>query len=415
MSDKKQAIQDRIYDAWVEKDRNGIAIASVGIGKAKWIIDRCRELVKEHKTGKILVMTNSTQLRDEGFPKEIDKWWNRSAFFDRCDIQCYATTYKWTGVKFLAVFADEFDMSLSPEFSKFYGNNTWDYFMGLSGTLTQEQYEMAIQIAPMVFQYSVQEAQVEGLVNKVKIFIHNVPVSWQKTVDTGKGFMTSEANEIKYWNNAIAELEEEINHNRETIKNIQDLGWYNNMGIHDIPGIRVGLKGKDEHLKFKRMARARKFYNLQSTTLYALKLQEYLLKKYEGEKIIMFSKSIDVAKRLGPAYHSKDQNQSNIDKFNSGENRVLSVVGSVNRGVSFVNLRHAITHSMDGSSTNFIQREIGRMVRENPDVLAKVHILNPVINDYKEGIIQLQPRKWIEKATKGFETEDINIKEFWEK
>ena len=129
----------------------------------------------------------------------------------------------------------------------------------------------------------------------------------------------------------------------------------------------------------------------------------------------MFSKSQKIADSLGPSYHSKNKKQENLDKFNTGENRVLSVVGSVNRGINFIDLRHAITHSMDGSSTNFIQREIGRMVRANPDDLAKVHIMNPVINDYKKGIIQLQPRKWIEKATKGFEAENINVTQWWEK
>jgi len=175
------------------------------------------------------------------------------------------------------------------------------------------------------------------------------------------------------------------------------------------------VRGKQEHLKRKRMARARVFYNLESVSKYAMKLQNYLLEKYEGDKLIMFSKSIKIADQLGPTFHSKNKSQENIDKFNSGENKVLSVVASVSRGVSFVNLKHAITHSMDASSTNFVQREIGRMVRANPDELAKVHILNPVLNDYKQGIVDLQPRVWIDKATKGFETEDINIKQFWEK
>ena len=412
---KKQKIQDQINSLWKENNRNGIAIASVGVGKAKWIIDRCKELVQEHKKGKILVMTNSTQLRDEGFLQELDKWWDRTEFFNRCDIQCYATTYKWSGVKFLAVFADEFDMSLSPEFSKFYWNNSWDYFMGLSGTLTPEQFEIARRIAPMLFQYTVQQAQDEGLINKVRIIIHNVPLSWQQTMDTGKGFMTSEASNIKYWNRSIDELTDEVNVQKELIQNIQEQGWYAGMGIASVPSLKVILRSKTEHLKNKRMARARQFYNLKSVTKYALRLQEFLLNKHPDDKVIMFSKSVQIADELGPSYHSKNKNQENIDKFNTGENRVLSVVGSVSRGVSFENLKYAISHSMDGSSTNFIQREIGRMVRANPDEVATVHLLNPVINDYKTGIHQLQSRVWIEKATKGFEVEEMNIKQWWTK
>ena len=358
-------------------------------------------------------MTNSTHLRDTGFPEELDKWWNREEFFDRCDIQCYQTAYKWEGKKYLGVFADEFDTSLTPKYSKFYWNNKWEYFMGLSGTLTEDQYETALQIAPMLFQYSVQQAQSDGLINKVEIFVHNVPLSWINTLDTGKGFVTSEVSNIKYWNKGVEELQDEINMQKEMIKQIQENGMYDNLSIVDVPELRRSLRGKNEHLKRKRMARARQFYNMPSLSVYALKLQGYLLGKYPEDKVIMFSKSTKIADSLGPSYHSKNKKEQNLIDFNNGTNRVLSVVKSVSRGISFVNLKHAITQSMDASATGFIQREIGRMVRANPDEIAKVHILNPVINDSKLGLVQLQPKVWIDKATKGFKYKEINIVDWW--
>jgi len=414
-TNKKQAVQDRINDAWVKADRNGVAIASVGVGKAKWIIDRCRELVGQVKRGTVMVLTNSTHLRDVGFLEELDKWWDRDVFFDRCDIQCYQTAYKWTGQNFLAVFADEFDQSLTPEYSKFYWNNNWKYFMGLSGTLTEDQMEMATRIAPMLFSYTVQQAQEDGVINKVEIFVHNVPLSGLNNFDTGKGFMTSELKNITYWIKSVDELQDEVNIQRQLIKDIQSQGFVQGMGIQDIPALKWTLKGKMEHLKRKRIARARQFYSLNSLTIYALRLQEFILDKHPEDKVLMFSKLIKMADKLGPSYHSKKKSKKTIDNFNSGESRILSVVGSVSRGVSFVNVRHSITHSMDASKTNFTQREVGRMVRNNPDSVSKLHILNPIINDPKKGLVDLQPKEWIKKACVGFHTRTMNVPQWWGK
>jgi len=411
---KKQEVQDRIFESWNQADRNGIAIASVGIGKAKWIIDRCRELTKEFKRGTVMVLTNSTHLRDVGFLKELDKWWSREEFYQRCDIQCYQTAYKWTGQSFLAVFADEFDTSLSPEYSKFYWNNTWQLFMGLSGTMTEDQIEIAVRIAPLLFKYTVQKAQEDGVVNKVEIFVHNVPLSRINNYDTGKGFLTSEYKNIMYWNNSVAELEDEVNMQRQLIKDIQQNGMAQGLGIQDIPGLRRTLSGKTEYLKRKYIARSRQYYSLHSLVMYALELQEFILKKHPEGKILMFSKLTKIADKLGPAYHSKRKSIKTIDDFNSGKSRVLSVVGSVKRGVSFVDVTHSITHSMDSSKTNFTQREVGRMVRNNPDTVSKLHILNPVINDPEKGLIDLQPKKWIEKACAGFSTRVMNVPQWWD-
>ena len=414
-ANKKQKIQDNIKLAWEQGGRNGITVASVGIGKAKWIIDRCIELTEQFRVGTIMVLTNSTHLRDVGFLKEVERWWDLDEFFDRCDIQCYQTAYKWRDQSFLAVFADEFDTSMTPKYSEFYWNNKWKYFMGLSGTLTQDQYDMAKGIAPMLFQYSVHQAQDEGVINKVELFIHNVPISTIVNLDTGKGFETSEYKNIMYWNSSFDELLEQVKEIGQMIKDIQQNGESGGFTILDVTNLRANLKGKQLYLKRKAMARARQFHGLPSLVTYALKLQEFILNKYPEDKVLMFSKLTKIADQLGPSYHTKNKNSKTIDDFNSGDSRVLSVVSSVKRGVSFVNVKHSITHSLDGSATNFEQREIGRMVRNNPDSVSKIHLLNPVINSRSKGIIQLQPRVWIDKVSKGFFIKEVNIPQWWGK
>ena len=81
-----------------------------------------------------MVPTNQLQ---EQFKEEFIKW-GYEHVLDRVDIVCYASAYKLENEHYQVVVYDEIRLGLSPEYRKFFENNTWDRLLFMTATVPEE-------------------------------------------------------------------------------------------------------------------------------------------------------------------------------------------------------------------------------------------------------------------------------------
>jgi len=123
----------------------------------------------------------------------------------------------------------------------------------------------------------------------------------------------------------------------------------------------------------KRLNRSRFLYTLKSKTEVTKKLLK-LFKK--DKKIIIFTKSIDIAKELCEnTIHSKNNNNDNIlRQFINNDINKISTVNMLNEGVTIPDIDTVIIESFDSNSNNLLQR-IGRSLQYKKDKIVKVIIM----------------------------------------
>ena len=125
--DSRSKIQQEAIQAWMPK-KKGILLLGTGMGKSKLAIDVLKKLYpKGLNEAKVLLLVNSQDLRDRNWFKEF-KEWNALEWYKDIVRECYQTVYKWKDTNWDLVISDEFDVSLSPEYVKFYLNNTFNMF-----------------------------------------------------------------------------------------------------------------------------------------------------------------------------------------------------------------------------------------------------------------------------------------------
>lgn len=232
--------------------------------------------------------------------------------------------------------------------SLLYSNEPWlsEYkgqILGLTGTPPKyDQSEKGIMVAkycPIAYDYIVDDAVGDGILNDYRIIVHKIALNpartFQKKTRVGGFWMTSELDDYTYWSNQID--------NAHTEKALQR----------------------------SRVMRMKAMMTYPSKEQYARKLLQE-----QTEKCILFCNTIDQAHRMAAhSYTSRNpKSEKNLELFKQGEIDKLSCVLQLSEGVNIPGLKAGIIMHSYGNERKSSQR-IGRLLRLNPDDVATMHIL----------------------------------------
>lgn len=348
----KQAVRSAGY--------NAATIITVGGGKGKIMIDLARELVERHGPLKILYVCDNRRLRDspeEGFPEQLEKW-GTPEFKKMVQLECYQTTCKWIDKEYDLLLADEADFAMTPVYSNVFFRNKFKYKILLTGTLTAAKKKLLTKIVPIVFRCTTQDAEARGIINKTNYYAYNYRMS------------ENESNEYERYNRKIA----------------------------------IALAMGDEKKSQYWVGQRKEFlYKLDSSYQHTRKLMKWLWERNKQTRLVIFCQRTEQADRVCKySYHGKNEKDDNLSLFQRAVISCISVVAKIKRGINLRNANTAIFESLDGSTTEFEQRN-GRMKRLKVSDIADVIFMNPwvrVVADdgsvsYKETIVA----QWIGKAT----------------
>lgn len=416
MSDIRDEKQKEAKEAFLATNHKAAIIGGTGVGKSKVAIDIVKDLGILEQEGLKLLLVSAERLRDNDWKENFSKF---DADWNVIVPECYQTAYKWTGRHFKLVIADEFDFALTPEYSKFFANNTFDVLIALTAYIPEDKQELAKSIAPTCFQYSTQEAQEDGLLNKTRFVQINFDIGWDKTIKIpmkaeGKFFMQSENGNYLY-------LEEEIQ--KGIIVRSQADKKVSTAALMNIDTTEVDKKLAKASARLDFLIRKRMsfLHSLQSSERVAKELIAQILAKDKDNKVLVFSKlTAQSDKIVAHTYHTKNKkDNTNIQKLDSGEIRALGLCEAINRGANLIGVNHIIQESYVGSDTDFQQKH-GRGVRLKPDEVMTYFILLPhywakVATElvtktgksvtYKWVRFPTQAKKWLENMTSKFRYE----------
>ena len=331
---------------------NGVFLIPTGGGKGKLMI----EIAKRLKPKSILYLCNSQELRDKMFIDELNKW-DAQHLLHVMDLQCYQTTYKWSGKHYDLVLADEFDAALTPEYVKVFDNNTFNHKVLVSATLDDDKKRKARKIAPIIFEKKSKELIRDKILNNVQYYF------------------------IKY----------DLSHEE------------NDMYLHYNKQFKKLLdQYLDKPTKFKleklQIQRKQFLSNLKSSAEVTKWLVNSLAKK--DEKILIFCGLSEQADRVcNNSYHSNNDNKQALEDFHTGKKKILSVVDKVTRGVNISDVKNIILESTGRSKTKITQK-IGRGMRLEINDTLSVFFLVPYFNHPFHGKKPTIVEQWILDSTK---------------
>ncbi len=244
--------------------------------------------------------------------------------------------------------------------SKFNGG-----IIGVTGTppktASSEKGKMVDKYCPMKFNYVVDTAVSDGILNDYVIYVHTVKLDSRKNYfkkTRNGGYYTSEVEDYKYWCNAILNANE----------------------------------GRD--VQMKRILRMKALMSYPSKELYAKELFDYI-----DDKVILFANTKKQADKLctHSYYSGNSASEHNLNKFKSGEISKLSCVLQLNEGVNIPELKQGIIMHAYGNERKSSQR-LGRLLRLNPGETGKIHILC-----YADTI----DATWVSSALEGYDKSKV--------
>jgi superfamily II DNA or RNA helicase len=359
LNELKDKIQKKALNKWLNNEKIGTAELATGVGKT---ILALHALYTMDKDDSIHLFLAETTERKKDLLKDI-KLFNK---LFNCDVvndynikfYCYQTVYKWKDRSFGLVIADEIHDSLSPNYSKFYFNNSYKAIIGLSATVDRKtKYEqgdtiftkghLLDKIAPVIFKYTISEGQSEGVSRKLNIYVINHELeAVEKTVKAGslkKSFLQTEKASYDYWDKE---------HKRS---------WF--LEDEELKSLKIRITShKRSHLLF----------NLPSK----ISVIKTLLKNIDG-KTIIFGNSLDsllkITNNVVSSKNSEDKNDLIRSNFDNNKINHIASFKKLKQGANLTNIDNCIIHSYYGVEKDIIQR-VGRL-RQNGDKIGNVFIL----------------------------------------
>lgn len=343
INEERRKIQIEALEALRANGYKGIIILPTGTGKSYVLIEALRELYKEGMS--VLYTCDSQRLRDTDFNKELEKW-DAADLSDKIEKECYQTTYKWEGRHYNILLADEGDYGLTPEYSKLFFNNTFDYIIFVSATLEPKKRTLARKIIPIVYEKKLKEIEQKSVINKSQFWY--VP------------FVLNEKENREY-----------LKYNERFSKLLQ----------------QPPSKNRDDRLKFLTFERLHFLAGLESSVYICRKLMAELHEADKKAKMLVFCGATEQADKICKySYHTKNVEEGNLDRFNNDEVPALSVCGKVDRGINLNGVNTVIMEYTTRSETKAIQK-LGRGKRLSVDEILNVYFLVPYFK-----------RDWAKKA-----------------
>ncbi len=349
INEERRKIQLEALNALRNNKFRGIVILPTGTGKSYVMIEALKEIYQPGMS--VLYTCDSRRLRDTDFNKELEKW-DGGYFSGLMEKQCYAAAYKKAGQHYNILLADEGDYGLTPEYSKLFTENTFDYIIFVSATLEPEKREIAKDIAPIVYEKQLKEIEAQSVVNKSQFYYVPYVLNPQENaqyLEYNKRF-ASLLNEKKgFTSSAIPRSNKQI----------------------------------DSDLRFLSLERLHFLAGLESSAYICNRLIEALHKEREDAKMLIFCGVTSQADKVSPySYHTKNQKDNWLDKFNNDEIKELAVVGKIDRGINLEGANTVIMESVTASETKMIQK-LGRGKRLKVDEILQVYFLIPYFRPAK--------------------------------
>ena len=373
----KDEEQRKAINAWANNKFTGSIIAGTGFGKSRCGVIAVGKSLDTNTDAKGLVLVPTNQLQEQ-FKEEFIKW-GYEHILDRVDILCYASAYKIENEHYHVVVCDEIHLGLSPEYRKFFENNTWDRLLCMTATLPEEfEYkEILFGLAPTVYKISLDKCVELGLVSPYQIIC--IPVE----------LTTVEEQEYKKANNTFVYAKYCLGQFDafDRAKHIMGSGKHT-----------ASNADKAAAAQFYRSIRARKAVVDHADNKIAW-LQKIVIKNI-GEKILVFGGSNEFTNRLADAtetfssiYHSgrtKKQKEKALADFRSGDKPVLCSTKALNQGFDVADATMAVICGLTSKALTMIQR-VGRIIRYQEDKIGKIYVL------YVEGS---QEEKWLKSSVR---------------
>ena len=135
--ENRDEAQGKIIDLYMELDLlKSCGVISTGFGKSKIAI----EIIKKIDPKKVLILVNSTVLRDSNWEDEF-KVWDEMEMFSKVELATYQAAYKWKkedkDLTDYLVIADEVDFAANTdELSKFFYEYPKTRVLAFTGFIT---------------------------------------------------------------------------------------------------------------------------------------------------------------------------------------------------------------------------------------------------------------------------------------
>lgn len=349
---KRDKIQREAESAWANANCIGTCELTTGSGKT---ITALHGVVNRVPLGGKVLFLAETNQREIDFRKDIV---NYKKYFN-IDVEklvvftfsTYQSAYKWRNNHWDMVIADEIHFSLTPAYSQFYRNNTYDRLIGLSATLNdnvtyefenEESYtkkDLLKELAPICYTYNINQSQSEGTSRKIKLFV--IDHYLERVVKDYEGgakakpFMQSEQAAYDYYEN---QFKRSLFIADETKKNIM-------IRLYAQKRAKVLYSANSKVNKVKQLLNA-----LQSKTL-------------------VFGNDLDtiikVTSNTVSSRNSKDKNEKIRKQFEQNKINTIGSFKLLEQGANLNSLDNIIMMSYYGKSRPIVQR-IGR-IRVDPD------------------------------------------------
>lgn len=359
LNELKDKIQKEALNKWLKNEKKGVVILPTGVGKTILALHALYTMDKNDLTHVFLAETterkkdllNDIKLYNKLFNVDVTNDYNLKFY-------CYQTAYKWKDKEFGLVIGDECHDSLSPKYSQFYFNNKYQAFIGLSATIDRKtKYEENDQIftkgdildkiAPVVFKYSINEAQKDNVSRKLNIYIINHQLEEvEKTVKAGnlkKSFLQTEKASYDYWDKE---------HKRS---------WF--IEDQELKALKIRITSHK---------RSNLLFNLPSK----VNVIKQLINTING-KTIIFGNSLDTLLKITPnvvsSRNTEDKNNYIRDQFDKNLIQTIGSFKKLRQGANLKDLDNCILHSYYSSEVHAIQ-QWGRL-RQNGDKVGNVFII----------------------------------------
>lgn len=348
-------IQAEALQALRNSNFRGSAIIPTGGGKTRVMVMAAQELVDSGKVETVLYTCDNQRLRDIDFRAEVLKWGSQE-LLDRMELMCYQSACKLKDKHYDLLLADEADFSITPAFSRLYTQNHFKHKILVTGTVTPEKRDFINKVAPIVYEKSIGELEQAGVLNKTKYF----KVAYMLSTEENKQYVSFQKQFSKaYEDKKQSYVDYLIKKRRHFLCNLESC---------------IGVT----------KAVIRKVY-------------------WPDMKLLVFGQSQAILDATLPdTYHTGNQKNRNIDRFNNGEIPALGLIGKADRGVNFTCLPNTVIYQAPtASKTKFLQKN-GRLKRLSSDTLAYAFFLVPYYQEKgSDGQLITKPTvvdRWVDQS-----------------
>ena len=361
MKMNREEVQSKGLQVLLENDRCSLGI-SMGVGKTRIAINHMKQCI--HGLAEFLIVAPKHSII-QAWIDEIGKL-GYEELLQHITFSTYLSLNKKNPNDYDIVYLDECHSLLYSHesfLSLFKGK-----IVGLTGTPPKrkgsDKYRMVNKYCPVKFEFGVDEAASNKILNDYKIIVHNLELTKFKNLKKknkkGGYWFTSEVDDYIYSTERYEAA--------------------------DTPKKR----------QFSAIMRMKAMMDYTTKEIYTKSLMSSI-----KSKCIVFANTQKQADRLcDHSYHSGNNNSDkNFELFSDGRIDKLSCVLQLSEGVTIPKLKNGIIMHAYGNERKTSQR-IGRLLRLNPNETAICHILC-----YKNTV----DAKWVDSALKSFDQSKVSF------